>query len=95
MRARECLNQHWPEYLMEAWAGPDGRMLVPDAFQDVGGKTKWYGAALPLGLDPAILKYPDEARHFDGFASLGGALNSPRSHPDVSSRPIHLNRYLT
>lgn len=121
----------------EVWAGPDGQMFVPDAFHNVGGKTKWYGAALlrfapnefmaapehghlawpfgyaelapwydeaerllgvgtfphepelqrlitrietggwharalPLGLDPSILEHPDEARHFDGFASPGG-----------------------
>lgn len=121
----------------ETWAGPDGQLFVPDAFHNIGGKTKWYGAALlrfsphefeadpahdclawpfgydelapwydeaerllsvrtfphepelqrliariethngwhaqplPLGLDPAILDHPDEARHFDGFASPG------------------------
>lgn len=121
----------------ETWAGPDERPFVPDAFHNVGGKTKWYGAALlrfspgefeadparnclawpfgqeelapwydeaerllgvrtfahepglarlitrietgsawraqplPLGLAPEILDHPDEARHFDGFASVG------------------------
>jgi len=142
----------------ETWAGPDGRMFIPDAFHNVGGKTKWYGAALlrfaphefeadpahgclawpfayaelapwydeaerllgvrtfphepelrlliarieasgdwraqslPLGLDPAILEHPEEARHFDGFASPGGfkadaesaLLARALAHPNVS-----------
>lgn len=142
----------------ETWAGPDGRMFVPDAFYNVGGKTKWYGAALlrfsphefeadpahdclawpfaydelapwydeaerllgvrtfphepelkrlmariennsgwraqplPLGLDPAILGHPDEARHFDGFASPGNfkadaetaVLTRALMHPNIT-----------
>lgn len=118
----------------EAWIGTDGRRFLPGEFDNVGGKTKWYGAALlrfapeeflpdadyratgfpvryselapfydaaerllgvttfatepdlaelrdgldakgwhseplPLGLDPCILAHPQEAKHFDGFAS--------------------------
>lgn len=142
----------------ETWVGPDSQMFVPDAFLNVGGKTKWYGAALlrfsphefeadpahdclawpfgydelapwydeaerllgvrtfphepelqrliahiennsgwrtqplPLGLDPAILDHPDEARHFDGFASPGGfkadaesaLLARALAHPNVT-----------
>ncbi len=142
----------------ETWVGPDGQMFVPDAFHNIGGKTKWYGAALlrfsphefeadpahdclawpfgydelapwydeaerllgvrtfphepelkrliariennsgwrsqplPLGLDPAILDHPDEARHFDGFASPGNfkadaesaLLARALAHPNVT-----------
>jgi choline dehydrogenase-like flavoprotein len=32
----------------------------------------WRAAPLPLGLSPEILAMPDEARHFDGFASVAG-----------------------
>jgi len=123
----------------EAWIDGDGRTTVPEEHFNVGGKTKWYGAALlrfaphefepdaahgcpgwpigyadlapyydeaerllgvrrfepeantralfaglrrrdphwrdeplPLGLATEILSHPDEARHFDGFASVGG-----------------------
>ena len=118
------------------WVDRDGRPLHPDEYYNVGGKTKWYGAALlrfsphefepdaafacpgwpigygelapfytqaetllgvrhfeheaglrkliarlgadwhtealPLGLKPEILDHPEEAKHFDGFASPGG-----------------------
>lgn len=37
-----------------------------------GGPASWREQALPLGLKDAILRHPDEARHFDGFASPGG-----------------------
>ncbi len=123
----------------QPWVDNHNRILTPDEFCNVGGKTKWYGAALlrfsphefladpdfrclgwpigyadlepyyvqaeallgvryfdhepglkkligrieagdggwhaqalPLGLKDAILQHPDEARHFDGFASAGG-----------------------
>lgn len=123
----------------QAWLDGQGRELVPEEYYNVGGKTKWYGAALlrfaphefeadapfaclpwpisygtmapwyqqaeallqvthfpfepnlqelidgefsagsgwrtaplPLGLNRAILEQPDEARHFDGFASVAG-----------------------
>ena len=123
----------------EPWLDKDGRQTVPEEHFNLGGKTKWYGAALlrfaphefsadevhqcrgwpfgydelapfydaaeqllgvryfaiesnlqqivaglrrkdplwhkqplPLGLAPDILSYPDEARHFDGFASAHG-----------------------
>lgn len=142
----------------ETWADPHGQLFVPDAFFNVGGKTKWYGAALlrfsphefeadpahdclawpfgydelapwydeaerlfgvrtfphepelqrliariernsgwraaplPLGLAPAILDHPDEARHFDGFASPGGfkadaetaLLTRALTHPNIT-----------
>ena len=123
----------------EAWRDAAGHPLTPEEHFNIGGKTKWYGAALarfaaaefredgahgcrgwpislsdlepyyeeaertlkvhafavepdlarilsglirpggawrqaplPLGLDPAILRDPLEARHFDGFASAKG-----------------------
>ena len=123
----------------ERWSDARGRPLVPEEYFNVGGKTKWYGAALirfspdefkpehsrsclawpigyevlapyyeiaeellgartfsiepqlaallarvsqrapewrhqplSLGLDPRILENPDEAKHFDGFASAKG-----------------------
>jgi choline dehydrogenase-like flavoprotein len=37
-----------------------------------GERPLWRAEALPLGLDPRILTEPHEARHFDGFASVGG-----------------------
>lgn len=30
----------------EVWAGPSGKAFVPAEFYNLGGKTKWYGAAL-------------------------------------------------
>ncbi len=122
----------------EPWSDKDGKLLVPEEYFNLGGKTKWYGAALarfdaaefaadkphrclpwsigyqdlapyyeqiekllrvrqfaveptlhriadrlqrdgdwqmqplPLGLALEILDYPEEARHYDGFASLRG-----------------------
>jgi choline dehydrogenase-like flavoprotein len=124
---------------LQAWVDRHNEILTPDEFCNVGGKTKWYGAALlrfaphefdadpafqclgwpisyaelepyyaqaeallgvhhfdhepglkkligriaagdagwraqalPLGLKDTILQHPDEAKHFDGFASPGG-----------------------
>jgi choline dehydrogenase-like flavoprotein len=124
----------------EPWVDGRGRTTVPEEHFNLGGKTKWYGAALlrfaphefeadpahqcrswpfgyaelapfydeaeralgvrqfavepntrqlfaglrrldphwreqqlPLGLAADILDHPDEARHFDGFASVRGA----------------------
>lgn len=123
----------------EVWLDAAGKSFVPDEFHNVGGKTKWYGAALfrfrpmefeaepdfgllgwpfgydelrpwydeatdllriatfpnepelqevldrittadpgwklhalPLGLPQDILDHPEEAKHFDGFASPSG-----------------------
>src|ERR671919_84017 len=108
----------------EAWHDSRGGHLVPDEHYNVGGKTKWYGAALlrfsahefeadpghqclawpfgldepelqaliekivrnngsgggsgwradalPLGLKPEILGDEQEAKHFDGYASVAG-----------------------
>jgi choline dehydrogenase-like flavoprotein len=123
----------------EPWVDGGGRMTVPEEHFNLGGKTKWYGAALlrfaphefdadlehqcpgwpighadfepfyaeaerllgvhrfavepgmqklaagllrqdprwrrqqlALGLSPQILDHPDEARHFDAFASARG-----------------------
>ncbi len=123
----------------EPWLTGRGRSFVPEEYFNLGGKTKWYGAALlrygrdefegdqahgflpwpisydellpfyeeaerllgvrefevepdlrsilarvqvngagwrseplPLGLAPDILAHPEEARHFDGFASVRG-----------------------
>ena len=121
----------------EVWLDGRGGTLVPEEYFNLGGKTKWYGAALlrfgagefaaepacgltgwpivqadlapyyaeaeqllgvrefpcepdlqriaarlghrgwqlaplPMGLAAAILDDPDEARHFDGFASVRG-----------------------
>jgi choline dehydrogenase-like flavoprotein len=122
----------------ERWSDAAGRVFAPEEHFNVGGKTKWYGAALarfgasefsadpsrdclgwpfgrdelapyydeveallgvrpfdcepnlatilsrlgrvsgwraeplPLGLDARILAHPDEAAHFDGFASACG-----------------------
>jgi choline dehydrogenase-like flavoprotein len=38
---------------------------------DAGGRG-WRATALPLGLKAEILSHADEARHFDGFASVNG-----------------------
>nr|WP_294551858.1 GMC family oxidoreductase [uncultured Rhodopila sp.] len=121
----------------EQWRDRQGRVFCPEEYFNVGGKTKWYGAALlrygrqefsaeaafqcagwpitydellpyyeeaeralgvrdldaepdlqriadivtrgasawshealPMGLSPAIVRNPAEARHFDGFASV-------------------------
>jgi choline dehydrogenase-like flavoprotein len=123
----------------DAWVDNKNNTFVPSEFHNVGGKTKWYGAALlrfaphefaadldfqclpwpigyaelepyynqaeellhihpfenepdlqkvvdkivaadpnwrpeslPLGLKRAILQDPEEAKHFDGFASMSG-----------------------
>ncbi len=123
----------------QPWLDSQNKELTPGEFYNVGGKTKWYGAALlrfsphefnadpdydclgwpinyaelepfyqqaeqllavkpfahekqltgliarivkpssgwraehlPLGLKTEILDHPDEAKHFDGFASPGG-----------------------
>ncbi len=124
----------------EPWIDRDGRITVPEEHFNLGGKTKWYGAALlrfaphefargsrrtnacawpfgydelapfydeaerllgvrqfaveanlqalvaglrrqdphwrrqpmSLGLAPDILSFPEEARHFDAFASVRG-----------------------
>jgi choline dehydrogenase-like flavoprotein len=123
----------------EPWLDKVGRQFVPEEYFNLGGKTKWYGAALlrydrhefeaepefqclpwpisyaelepfyetaetllgvrrfdmetglksivdklrkrgtpweckslPLGLSPEIFSHPQEARHFDGFASVIG-----------------------
>ena len=122
-----------------AWVDGQNRAFIPGEFYNVGGKTKWYGAALlrfsphefdadadhqclawpfgydtlapyydqaeallhidtfdnepelqalldsitsadpawspaplPLGLNKAILHDPEEAKHFDGYASVSG-----------------------
>ncbi len=122
-----------------AWRDAKGKTFVPDEFHNVGGKTKWYGAALfrfrpvefeaepafdligwpfgydelapyydeasellaitsfpnepelqalldritkadpawqasplPLGLSKDIVNHPEQARHFDGYASPTG-----------------------
>lgn len=125
----------------EEWLDRDNRLFRPGEFPNIGGKTKWYGAALlrfsleefapdegfkclpwpvsyddmapfyeeaealldikrfetepdlkkilsgfqrkpcwrieplPMGLSREILDYPEEARHFDGFASPRGLKN--------------------
>ncbi len=123
----------------EAWLDKDGRKFEPEEYFNLGGKTKWYGAALlrydphefeaepafqclgwplscaeiepfydaaeallevrrfdiepslkvifdrlrkngspwecrplPLGLSPDITRHPQEAKYFDGFASVIG-----------------------
>jgi len=123
----------------QAWLDGQGHRFVPEEYYNVGGKTKWYGAALlrfsphefeadhafsclpwpipysdmepwyqqaeqllrvtyfdfeadlttlidralptasgwrtehlPLGLNKGILQHRNEARHFDGFASVTG-----------------------
>lgn len=122
----------------ETWLDGKGRVLTPEEYFNLGGKTKWYGAALlrfdpqefqaddahgclswpigydklapfydeaerllgvrrfepepglqaivkrltrhgdwqvqalPLALAPEILEHPEEARHFDAFASVKG-----------------------
>jgi len=38
----------------------------------VKSDANWQPQALPLGLKQEILQQPDEAKHFDGFASPGG-----------------------
>ncbi len=36
----------------------------------VGNKIDWHAQALPLGLSATIQQHPQEAMHFDGFASV-------------------------
>lgn len=48
---------------------PDLRSIL--ARVQVNG-ARWRSEPLPLGLAPEILAHPDEARHFDGFASVQG-----------------------
>lgn len=38
----------------------------------VAGDARWRAAPLPLGLNAEILGDPEEAKHFDGFASVRG-----------------------
>lgn len=45
---------------------PDLSWIV-DRLERIGN---WQHQSLPLGLHASILDYPDEARHFDGFASV-------------------------
>ncbi|MGE5319747.1 MAG: FAD-dependent oxidoreductase, partial [Hyphomicrobiaceae bacterium] len=130
----------------EPWVDREGRITVPEEHFNLGGKTKWYGAALlrfsphefeadeahqclpwpfgyselapfydeaerllgvrqfaiesnfqdivaglrrqdpqwrkqpmTLGLAPDILSYPEEARHFDAFASVRGLKSDAES----------------
>lgn len=142
----------------ERWTDAQGREIVPEERSNLGGKTRWYGAALlrfgrdefaadpehqclpwpiaadeltpfyeaaeqllgvrtfpveadlariaghlagpwrgwevqplPLGLSASILDHPDEAKHFDGFASPRGLkadgqsafLERVRRHPNL------------
>jgi choline dehydrogenase-like flavoprotein len=142
----------------ERWTDGQGHEIVPEERSNLGGKTRWYGAALlrfgrdefagdaqrqllpwpiaadeltpfyeaaeqllgvrtfpvepelariadhltgpwrgwdvrplPLGLSAAILDHPDEAKHFDGFASPRGLksdgqsafLERVRRHPNL------------
>ena len=151
----------------EPWLDKRGRQFVPEEYFNVGGKTKWYGAALlrygahefesepefqclswpisyqhlapyyeeaetllgvrhfeiepdlrvivdrigrqrsgwqveplPLGLSSEILDHAEEARHFDGFASVKGLkaeghsalLQRLRGHDNLTiltGQPVH------
>jgi len=48
---------------------PELQALIDRRFSTGSG---WRTEHLPLGLDKMILKHPNEARHFDGFASVAG-----------------------
>ncbi len=37
-----------------------------------GPSSAWRSAPIPMALAPEILRFPSEARHFDGFASVRG-----------------------
>jgi choline dehydrogenase-like flavoprotein len=53
----------------------------------------WHTAALPLGLKPDILDHPEEAKHFDGFASACGFKSDAEWNllDTISSKPnFHL-----
>ncbi len=140
----------------EPWRDGDGRLFEPEEHYNLGGKTKWYGAALfrfdpaefgadsghgcpawpisraelepfyaraedllgvrtfavepglawilgklrraagewqatpmPMGLSEEITRYPDEATHFDGFASVRGLKGEAQSRllARLSGRP--------
>lgn len=154
----------------DPWADRDGNTIVPQERSNLGGKTKWYGAALlrfspqefaadashqylawpigygdlepyyeqaeqllsvrtfpieadfqrivsglrkrdpgwrkqalPVGLAPDILNYPEEAKHFDAFASprglksdaetcfLNRVKNMPNLHIMTGKKVISLN----
>jgi len=80
--ARDCLG--WPfgyeelaPYYDEIESLLDVRRFAcePDLERILGklGRVSgWHAEPLPLGLDPKILANPDEAAHFDGFASARG-----------------------
>lgn len=49
--------------------------VEPDLQVIIGRLTRnggWQVSPLPLALDPEIMGYPEEARHFDAFASVRG-----------------------
>ncbi|MGR8932122.1 MAG: FAD-dependent oxidoreductase [Gammaproteobacteria bacterium] len=68
----------------EAWLDRDGKKLVPDEYCNVGGKTKWYGAALlrfsarEFEADPQFqckawpLRYDDIAPYYQEAEQLLG-----------------------
>lgn len=48
---------------------PDFRAIVSGLAQR---DSRWHSAPLQVGLSPDILEHPDEAKHFDAFASVRG-----------------------
>ena len=59
---------------------------------DGSGGSGWRSEALPLGLKPEILQDEEEAKHFDGYASVAGykadaernLIDAVASHPNFS-----------
>src|SRR6476659_9385445 len=48
------------------------RLIDRIAPKDSAGGSGWRSEALPLGLKPEILQDEEEAKHFDGYASVAG-----------------------
>jgi choline dehydrogenase-like flavoprotein len=70
----EALEPYYRE--AEALLGVRTFAAEPDLQRIVAGLSRrdagWEQRALPMGLAPDILSSPEEARHFDGFASVRG-----------------------
>ncbi len=91
--AYEELEPYYDE--AERLLGVRSFAVEPD-FQRIAGALKrrdprWHRQPLPVGLSPDILSYPDEAKHFDAFASPRGLksdgetcmLNRVRQSPNL------------
>jgi len=72
----------------EPWVDSRGKVFVPGEFYNIGGKTKWYGAAL-LRFSPHEFE-PDEAHQCLGWPIAYGDL---APWYDEAERLLGLNRF--